>query len=867
MKNLRPPKLAEKFLLLFLKEELEEEVLGDLDEKFYSTLKKKSLSRARLNYWYQVFNYLRPFSFKYFKSNLPILAMTRHNFLISYRVLTKNSVFSIINIGGLAMGMTVAILIGLWILDEFSFNKNHDHYDRIVQVLRKNEDRGVVDVNSSLVGQVGIAMKETYPTIFEHVTMTFFRTRQQMLTVGKQSFDESGYFFRPGVAEMLSLKMIRGGQNWLEDRRSVMLSATLAEKLFGKESPIGKMVTLNTWYELSVTGVYEDLPVNSEFGDAHFIASMDLIYDEENPYSWNNYNMKVYALLKPEIDLKEASAIIKDILVPHTNSDGNPVELFLLPMKDWHLNSTFEDGIQVRSSQLQFVILNGIIGVFVLLLACINFMNLNTARYQNRGKEVGIRKAIGSLRSQLVSQFLSESFLYAFASFFVSLAVVSIVLPWFNTMSGKALMIPWENIWFWGIGIMFTVGSALIAGSYPAIFLSSFGPTQALKGTLKQGVKSVRFRQALVVFQFTISIALIIGTITVNDQIQHAKNRPVGYNQEGLITVKGRSAEYYEKFHVLRDELIKTGMVTEIAEANYPLMTTLGNNDGFSYQDSGERIETTFNTIFVTHEYGKTTGWELIDGRDFSREHDEEGSIIISESAMNEMRLENPIGQKILARREFNGRKSFTIIGVVRDMIKGSPFQPPKPLMVFNTEDSRSYLFIRLKEGVRYDESLSKVQDTFERILPTNPFNYEFVDAEYQRKFRSEERIGSLASLFSGLAIIISCLGLFGLSAFMVEQRTKEIGMRKVLGASVSNLWNLLSRNFTVLILIASLVAIPIASYLLNSWLEGYEYRIQIRWSIYLVAGVVCLTIALLTVSFHALKASFSDPVKSLRSE
>ena len=868
MNHSRPPKLAEKFLLLFLKEELAEEVLGDLDEKFYWTIEKKSLRRAKLNYWYQVINYVRPFAFKLFKRNSILGTMIKHNFKISYRILIKNKFFSAINIGGLSLGIIVSILIALWIQDELSFNKDHENYDRLVQVLRKEVDEGATYINSSLVGQVGVYMQETYPTIFERVAMTFFRSRPQLLTVGKQSFDKHGLFIQSDAPEMLTLEMVHGVRNGLDGRDGILLSESVAKTFFGDENPMGKIVNVNLVVDLRVTGIYKDLPSNSTFADASFMAPMSLIYNEENPYEWSNFNIKVYAQLREGVGIEEASSIIKDIMKPHGDPEDGEMDLFLIAMKDWHLNAEFQDGKQVTSKRMQFVILYGIIGGFVLLLACINFMNLNTARYQNRGKEVGIRKTVGSLRSQLISQFLIESFLYAFASFIISLFVVWMILPWFNDISDKRLEIQWLNPYFWIAGLSFTLISALIAGSYPALFLSSFRPLKALKGTLKQGKYSVRLRQVLVIFQFTISIMLIIGTITVYNQIQHAKTRPVGYNQEGLITSRGRSEAYYKKYDVLREELKKTGMVEEVASANYPLMNTLGNNNGFRLERSGERLGFTFNTIYVTPEYGQATEWELIAGRDFSRDRDESQSIIISESGAREMGLDNPVGERLVSNRSFRGRKNeLTIIGVVKDMIKGSPYGPHRPIMAFPQKSPEGFMFTRIKSGVPYIEALPKIQETFESVLPGHPFNYEFVDDEYARKFRSEEKISSLAALFSVLAILISCLGLFGLSAFVVEQRTKEIGIRKVLGASVSTLWKLLSKDFAVLVLISSLIAIPIASFLLNGWLEGYEYRVTLTWWMFAIAALGGLFIALSTVSYHSIRASLGNPVDSLRSE
>lgn len=794
--------------------------------------------------------------------------MLRHNFLISFRILLKNKVFSAINIGGLAIGMVIFILIGLWINHELSYNKQHDNYDRIVQVFRRNTNPdGSIDVNTSMVGQIGIFMRETYPQYFEKVVMTFFRSRPQLLTVGKQGYDKSGFFFQPGAPELLSLEMVHGSLNALEDRRGIMLSESLAQTFFGDKNPLGELVNLNLQADLEVTGVYKDIGDNSEFADAAFMASMELIYNERNPYTWGNYNIRVYAQLKEGVDIEVASEAIAELMVPHRDPEDGAMELFLVPMKDWHLNAEYENGVLVQGKRMQFVKLYGIVGVIVLLLAFINFMNLNTARYQSRGKEVGVRKTFGSLRSQLIAQFLIESFLYATASFAISILIAWLTLPWFGEVSGKDLSLPWTSLGFWGAGVAFVLISALIAGSYPAFLLSSFRPLRALNGTLQHGLASVRFRQVLVVFQFSISILLMIGTFTVHQQIQYGKAREVGYDQEGLISLRGRSGEFYGKYDLLRTELKRMGMVQELATANYPLMNTLGNNDGFSLEETGERINISFNTIFVTPEYGATTQWELVAGRDFSREMNESNSIILSESAVAGIGLENPIGAILQSRNEYNGGKRFTVVGVVKDMIKGSPFEEPRPLMVFSQKEPSSYLFVRIKPGVRYVEALPKVQETFEEVLPGHPFNYEFVDDAYATKFQAEEKVSSLATLFSVLAIFISSLGLFGLSAFIIEQRSKEIGIRKVLGASVTTIWKLLSKDFIYLVLFACLFAIPLASYLLEAWLDDYQYRIELSWWMYTSAGMLGLVITLATVSIHSVRASLANPVDSLRSE
>lgn len=863
-----PPKLANQFLSWFLKKELQEEVLGDLEEEFSALLENHSLFKAKLKYWFQVLNYLRPFAIKNFSSPQIYLPMIKHNFKVSYRTLLKNKTFSLINIGGLAIGITVSILIGLWVSDEYSFNKNHEEYDRIVQVLYKNYSPEGDFVNSSMTGGIGVELDEQYGHIFEYTAMTFFRSNEQILSINDIPFEEMGYFFQPDITHILSLDMYSGTRSALENPSNIIISKSFAKKVFDEEEAIGKTVNLNANVDLIVGGIFEDLPANSTFGDAEFFISQALIYNENNPYTWSNYNMKLFALLRPNVNIDNASLAIKDVLKPYRDAKDDPRELFLLPMKDWHLNSTFESGVQVVSARLQFIRLYIIIGIFILAIACINFMNLNTAQYQTKGKQVGVRKAIGSMRSEVAGQFLMESFLYAFGALFISLMLVFLLLPGFNALSDKSMVIEWLNPFFWLACIGFSLFISLIAGSYPALFLSSFNPIDAIKGKLKQGTRNVRLRQGLVVFQFTVSILLIIGTITVDRQINHAKSRPMGFDKSGLITFTGRNHEYFQKADLLKEELMRSSGVEEVAMANYPLSNTLGNNDDFRITQTNEVIPISFNTIYVSPEYGEATEWELITGRDFiSDQRDESNNIIVSESAVEAMGFEDPIGKRISARYEINGKKEFTIIGVVRDMIKGSPFDKPMPLMLFPSEDAMSYMFIRLNSQIPYNSAISIVEETFKSILPDHPFYYEFVDDQYLAKFKSEEQAGTLATLFSGLAILISCLGLFGLSAFMVTQRVKEIGVRKVLGASLTNLWALLSKDFGMLIGVSCLLAIPIASYVMNTWLQDYEYRIQIEWWIYAIGAAACILITMLTVSYHSIKASLANPVDSLKME
>lgn len=869
MKNQVPPKLAEKLLVFLVKKELSEEVLGDLEEKFSKKIKDRSPFRAKLNYWYQALHYMRPFALKRSIFQLFLFPMIKHNFLISFRVLKKNKLFSTINIGGLSLGMTLFILISLWVRNELAYNTYHDKYMRTAQVLRSDNFDGKTYINSSMVSKLGVHLEQTYPTIFESLAITFFRNREQFLEVGGRTIERLGYYFTKDVADVLSLDLA-AGSTFSKDRiEEMLLSQSLASTLFPKENPIGKKVRLNDEHDLIVAGVYKDLPQNSTFHEVEYIIPLELVYNEENPPTWSNQNTKIYAVLNEGIDLEAANETIEKALSDNISNENRVTNIFLHPMKDWYLNSNFEEGTLVTSPKRQAVRLFSIIGIFVLFIAFINFINLTTAKSGNRIKEIGVRKAMGSQRIELVKQFLAESFLYAVASFVISLLVVTFSLNGFNQLSGKDITLPWTEPFFWLIGIGFTLLVALIAGSYPAFFLSSFNPIKALLGTVRQGGANKRLRESLVIFQFTISIALIVGTITVYNQVSFAKARPVGYDQANLISLRGKSEEWANKYDVLRAELITTGSVIAMASSNYPLTNDLGNNNGFSDPVTNEKYNFTFNTIWVNPEYGKVTGWELVQGRDFTRDmEDERTNIIVSESAVEQMGLENPLGKVIKSPYDIFGRGFyFKIIGVVKDMIKRSPFEPVKPLMLFCTTYPMENVLIRLNPNLSYRESITVVEEKIAALLPGYPFNYEFLNDSYQLKFRKEEQIGSLSVLFSIFAICICMLGLFGLSAYVVEQRTKEIGIRKVLGASAGKVWQLLSKDISILILLACFIAMPIASSLLNTWLEGYEYRTTIHWSVYLAAGLTSLGLAVGVTSYHALKAARINPVTALRSE
>ncbi|WP_420387630.1 ABC transporter permease [Roseivirga sp.] len=797
--------------------------------------------------------------------------MINHNFKVSYRQMLKNKGYSFINIGGLAMGMVVAMLIGLWVRDELNFNKYHKNYDTTVQILRQENNATERYTSEFLTTGMGTLLRESFPDQIEQLAMFRSRSQDRVLAVDESKFTYTGHFVESAAPDILGLKMKYGNSNGLKDLNTIMLSESVANNLFGTSDPVGKMVKMDATLDLMVVGVYEDIPKNSSFADSGFLSPLIRLFggSEEAMNVWNNYNIYIYAKVHPETDLEQLEGLVNETLLSRLGQreEERETAFIVYPMSQWH-TTEFDNGQLVKGQTYRFIWLYAFIGAFVLLLACINFMNLSTARSEKRAKEVGIRKTLGSMRKQLISQFYMESFLYALSAFVLSLVLLWALLPWFNETSGKSIAAPWGMSEFWLAGIGFIVFTAFISGSYPATYLSSFKPIKALKGGLKFGKGASIPRKILVVFQFTISIALIIGTITVNNQIQEAKNRPAGYSPEGMISLRPASPNYGKRKDLLKQEILNTGMADAVGFSNYQVISTLGWNGGFTWDGMDPSFDESFNTISISNGYADAVGMEFVAGRDFdpSRETDK-NAIIINESAVETMKLKNPIGTIVRYDPNWREPKNYTIIGVVKDMIKGSPFQQTDQSIMFLEEEFTSWMYVRLNPNVSPNKSLATIGEVYNEILPEAPFDYHFADDDYDKKFKAEQRIGHLAQFFTLLAIMISSLGLFGLSSFVAEQRTKEIGIRKVLGASVINLWQLLSKEFALLVLISCFIAIPVAYQVMQNWLDGYEVRTELYWWVFALAGAGGLVVTLITVSFQAIRAAVANPVKSLRAE
>lgn len=801
--------------------------------------------------------------------------MLQNYFKIAWRNLLRNKVYSTINIGGLAVGMTVAMLIGLWVYDELSFDTYHKNYNRIAQVMQNQTVDGLVATNYAIPVPLEAELRSRYGSgrhigagLFDHIVLASW-TGGHSLESGGKKFAKSGSFMQPSAPEMLSLTMLKGTRDGLREPASILLAESVAKTYFGNTDPMGKRLKLDNKMIVRVTGVYQDLPYNTTFRDLSFIAPWNLLVSNDESVrrasqQWDNNSFQLFVQLADHADLTTVSARIKNTKLDNVNTGialTKPA-IFLQPMSRWHLFSEWQNGVNI-GGRIQYVWLFGIVGLFVLLLACINFMNLSTARSEKRAKEVGIRKAVGSVRGQLISQFFSESFLVVVLAFVSALLLVVISLAFFNDIADKKMDVPWANPFFWLAGISFCLFTGLMAGSYPAFYLSSFQPIKTLKGALQVGRFATVPRRILVIIQFTVSVTLIIGTIIVFRQIQFAKERPVGYGRSGLVALGLGETGVHAHFDAIRDELKKARTITNMAESRSPLTALWQTQNGFDWNGTATNLQSEFGTIFITHEFGKTVDWQVKAGRDFSSAYASDSTgMVLNEAAVRYMGLKNPVGH--LVRWE---GITWKVLGVVRDLVIESPYEPVRQTIYMIGNGPGNTLTLRLNPNRAASESLNQIEMVLKKYDPSLTFDFQFIDQQYAKKFGDEERIGNLAFVFAILAIFISCLGIFGLATFMAEQRTKEIGVRKVLGASGLNLWGLLSKEFVILVTIGFAVAAPLAYYFLSNWLQKYEYRTEISWWIFAASGAGALLITLLTVSFQSVKAALMNPVKSLRSE
>lgn len=787
--------------------------------------------------------------------------MFRNYFKIAVRNLLRHKGFSFINISGLAVGMASAVLIILWILSEVGYDDFHQKKDRIYQVWNKATFSGKLQCWNTTPKVLARYVQQDVPEI-EQATRAEW-PNNYLLTYLEKRLKSQGNIVDSNFLQVFSFPLLQGNpRSVLMDMHSIVVTETLAKKLFGDENPVGKLVKLDNKENFTVTGVLKDIPTNTRFKFEFLLPWSYLRANGNDDEYWGNNSVSNFVLLKENATIDAANNKIKKIKVRYDKTEDPSWEMFLYPMSRWRLYGNFTNGVE-EGGRITFVKLFGIIAAFILLIACINFMNLSTARSEKRAREVGIRKVVGARKGALVVQFIGESILLSLIAGVIALLLVQVSLPGFNTLTDKKLSVPYSSWPFWLGSFAFVLLTGLVAGSYPAFFLSSFRPVKVLKGTIKATHALITPRKVLVVLQFTFAIILIIGTIIVKQQIDYARNRETGYNKNNLI-YHFLDGDLDKNYQLVKNELLSSGVASSVTKTSAPLTQGWSDSWGFQWEGKDPNDKTDFDRFCADEGLAKTAGLQFVAGRDFNLQQfpTDSTGIIINESAAKVMNFKDPLGQIV----KDNGI-DWHIVGVIKDFILQSPFYPTKPMVIEGSKGFFNCIHIKLNEARSTADNLAKAEAIFKKYNPEFPFIYKFVDEEYAKKFDNEKRTATLAALFAALTIFISCLGLFGLAAYMAENRVKEIGIRKVLGASVGGITTLLSKDFLKLVIVSILIASPIAWWAMYKWLQDYPYRVEIRWWVFVAAGLTSILIAIGTVSYQSVRAALANPVKNLRSE
>jgi putative ABC transport system permease protein len=789
--------------------------------------------------------------------------MLRNFFTVAYRNIIRSKGFSVINISGLAIGMASALLILLWIQNEMSYDSSYANSDRLYQSW--NRDRGNDGINCWNVTPKPLAptLKQQYPEIEKATRVNW--NQAILMEVGEKKINITGTMVDPDFLTMFGFPLIKGDINTaLNDPTSIVITRKLSNKLFGNDDVTGKIIRLDNKYNFRVSAIMKDLPNNTAF-DFEFLLPWSYMHTlGGDDTSWGNNSTHNFVMLKKNTNIAALNKKIANIIKSHGERDWT-TESFLYPVSKLHLYGEFDKTGNPTGGKIQTVRVFFIIAVFILLIACINFMNMSTARSEKRAKEVGIRKVAGALKSSLIIQFIGESVLIALISGILAVIIVQLCLPAFNTLTKKQLLIEYCNPAFYISFIVFILLTGILAGSYPAFFLSSFKPVSVLKGTFKKAHALVTPRKVLVVLQFTFAITLIICTIIIEQQIKYAQDRQTGYNKHNL-TYTFISGEIKKNYELIKNDLISKGIATAVSKCSAPL-TEGWSSGGADWPGKNPNLKMEFNYFDTDGGIVKTAGLQLVRGRDIDLKtfSTDSSAVLLNETAAKLMGFKDPIGQVI--NRGAWGTE-WHVIGVVKDFILQSPYQAIPPMVIQGPKaDWFNLIHVKLNDANSTASNIAAMEKVFKQYNPQYPFEYHFIDEQYAKKFSDEQTTGTLTAFFAGLTIFISCLGLFGLATYMAENRIKEIGVRKVLGASVASIAALLSKDFIKLVLIAILIASPLAWWAMNKWLADYNYHLTISWWIFFAAGSMAILIALFTVSFQAIKAAVANPVKSLRTE
>lgn len=793
--------------------------------------------------------------------------MFKNFFKTSLRSLLKNKGYSFLNIFGLAIGIACAGLIFLWVESEMSYDKFHEKRANLYLVRENQKYENYIATFGSTPGVLAPAMQAEIPGIANTCRMRDEGTK--LFTIGDKPIYASGVYAEASLFSMFTLPFVQGNASEVfRQRYSLVITEKTAKKFFGNEANVvGKSIRVDNKQDYVVSGVLKDLPQNSSL-QFEWVAPFEILY-AESPWlqQWGNNSLDTYVEVKPGADVAAINKKLYNFIqqrIPESNARP-----FLWNMSQWHLYNKFENGVATGGGQIVFVRLFSIIAWIIILIACINFMNLATARSEKRAKEVGVRKVLGAGKQRLIAQFIGEALLMALLATIIAVVIIALLLPAFNTIVQKQLLLS-TNLTAHITGLLLiTLICGLVAGSYPALYLSSFNPVFVLKGVKLKDGSAAMIRKGLVVMQFSISIILIIATVIIYQQIGHVKSRDIGFNKQNLIEADapGKPDSYYPS---MKQDLLATGVVESVALCDYTTLYGGNNTSSFTWQGKDPGSEILISLRYVTPEYFTTTGMKVLAGRDFITTDSADGkkiNVVITKSFEKLMGNETAVG-KIIRQKGDTAGNEINVVGVTNDYVYGNMYGTSDPVMFICTSPVHANkMYLRLKAQANIATAISKIDAAVVKNNPAYPFNYRFVDEQFNQMFQSETLIGKLSRVFAALAILISCLGLFGLAAFTAERRTKEIGVRKVLGASVSGIATLVSKDFLKLVGFSCLIAFPVAWWMMHNWLAGFEYRIAISWWIFLIAGAAAMLIAIITVSYQSVKAALTNPVKSLRTE
>ncbi|MDB5024718.1 MAG: FtsX-like permease family protein [Mucilaginibacter sp.] len=786
--------------------------------------------------------------------------MIRNYFKTTLRSLLKNRSYSFLNITGLAIGIACASLIFLWVQDELTYNHNFEKRDNLYTIYENQTYNGKISTFHATPGLMAKAIKADIPGIKNAARMDGMGT--QLFALGDKSINEQGNYADKEILSILNLPFVHGNPiNALDQLHAIVINETMAKKFFSGADPAGKTLRMNNKQDFIITGVFKDLPKNSTF-QFQWLAPLANI-DHSQPWMtmWGANWARTYVELEPSAELASVNQKLHDYI--HTKADHNITVCFLFSMNDWNLHNNFTDG-NMDGGRIQYVKIFSFIAWIILLIACINFMNLSTARSEQRAKEVGVRKVMGAGKGKLIGQFIGEAIIMSFIAVLLAVGIIYLALPSFNNLIQKELTVNVLEPAHLTYLVMIALVTGFLAGSYPAFYLSSFNPIAVLKNIkIKSSAGSGLIRQSLVVIQFSVSIILIIGTVIIYQQIQHVKNRELGYNKDNLIYIhtQGKMVDHFASIY---NDLKKTGLVENAALSDDPVLEVGSNSDNYTWEGKEAIKNPLISWEKVSPQFISTMDMKLVAGRIFYDDAKlDSNNVIINEAFAKQMGKEGRIGGII----RDGGKKAYQITGIVKDFLYNDMYAPGAPVLLYCNQSGNRVLNIRFKSGLNLRDALAKVGTVIKTDNPGYPFEYQFIDDDFNQVFKTESLTGTLSGVFAGLAIFISCLGLFGLAAYTAERRIKEIGIRKVLGASVSGLAGLLSKDFLRLVAISCVIAFPVAFWALHKWLESYQYRVSINWWVFATAGVLAMLIALATVSSQAIKAALTNPVNSLRSE